>query len=156
MKTTRSTVRARAAKRQIISTERASLTQKEKVARKMILDMAGSEIQNQISQYGVRYGIYKGIFLRYKSIHPWITERMLRHSVTKQNNKSNQVNSSTLSNTTDSCAGEPYLRTDHKNSTVVHDSVGVEVSIHFGHSTQNVSLPMLFLGDDTILESSPC
>ena len=90
MKTTRSTVRARAAKRQIISTERASLTQKEKVARKMILDMAGSEIQNQISQYGVRYGIYKGIFLRYKSIHPWITERMLRHSVTKQNNKSNQ------------------------------------------------------------------
>ena len=103
--------------------------------------MISSEIQKQISEFGMRYSIQRGFYLWYKPIHPWLTEQMLRYSFTKQANDDKQDNNSTVSNTNKSCIDGPSLGIDHKDRLVICDSVGVEVKviIHFGHSTQNIS-----------------
>ena len=102
--------------------------------------MISSEIQKQISEFGMQYGIQRGFYLRYKSMHPWLTERILRYSVTKQTNDDKQDDNSTVSNINESSTGGPSLGTDHKDRLVACNSVGVEeVSIYFGHSTQSIS-----------------
>jgi len=105
---------------------RSKLSQAEKESRKGVLIMIAHHISTRQNNEIKQYGIISNTYMQYKKRHPWLTERMVRHSMIKHNSRINTTNSS---------SAKPSETEAEQTITVesIGEKVSGETSIHFGY-----------------------